>query len=157
MIRRSLLNLYMDEMAEHRVGWLMEDFPLWLFCAHHTKVKMIPEVTAVYRVLSESASHSTNDRKMLLFARSYFEIKLFFYKYHNLKSEAILRKIYSSMLTQALIYNDKTFIDAVPEGVLSWRSKMVIFINRICPLSRIILRILKVKKRLIEQNQTSKI
>lgn len=50
----------------------------------NTKIKYFAKTTSVYRVLSESASHSTDINKMKMFNRSSYEIREYFInKYGN--------------------------------------------------------------------------
>lgn len=47
--------------------WLMGDKPLWIEFAKFSKIKYYPFITARYRVLSNSASHSQDIQKMIKF------------------------------------------------------------------------------------------
>lgn len=59
--------------------WFMGDLPLWIEMAHEMKVKYIKDITAVYRVLANSASHSSNDiKKISSFYDSAYDIKSFY-------------------------------------------------------------------------------
>ena len=51
---------------------------MWLWLSHRYKVCFIDKVTSVYRVLNESASHSTNVEKKLRFILSCIDIQDFF-------------------------------------------------------------------------------
>lgn len=59
-------------------SFTMGDYPLWLEIAKISKLKYLPENTAVYRVLANSASHSADKRKQYEFHKNACEIKLFF-------------------------------------------------------------------------------
>jgi len=63
--------------------WKMSDYPLWLEAALHTKFKFLPDDTATYRVLPESASHSKDKFKNYKFFKSIYDIKFYFFKKTN--------------------------------------------------------------------------
>lgn len=76
-------------------AWKMGDYPLWLFLSHRAKIKYLDDVTSVYRMLPESASHSKNVTKMIQFSESICDIRLFFLEhfYNGEDAELIRRRI----------------------------------------------------------------
>ncbi len=58
MVRKELMTRYYEEVKPDGRGWAMGDYPMWLWFALNSKIAFQPEITAVYRVLAESASHS---------------------------------------------------------------------------------------------------
>ena len=80
VFRKDLLNSYLKEIYPQDKGWLMGDYPMWLYFAHESKVKFFDKVTSVYRVLENSASHSDNVEKSVAFGKSYWDIQNFFSK-----------------------------------------------------------------------------
>ena len=78
LFRRSFLKDYYTEVVPFAISWRMGDFPLWLFIARHCKLHFIDDVTATYRMLPESASHSKKLSANLIFLKSGFEIRNFF-------------------------------------------------------------------------------
>jgi glycosyltransferase involved in cell wall biosynthesis len=63
------------------LGFLMEDYPLWLYFAQRYKIGYLPDCTAVYRVLENSVSPRTGDPvRIYQFAQSVFDIRYFFGK-----------------------------------------------------------------------------
>lgn len=84
LIRRSL---YDEFYAKNIVSadWKMADYPLWIYLAHQSKIRCLEDITAVYRCLSHSASHSSNLRTMLDFTYSGYYISSFFAKYFERK------------------------------------------------------------------------
>ncbi|MBD5447561.1 MAG: glycosyltransferase [Treponema sp.] len=76
--RREIYEHYANEIEPEKQNWLMEDYPMWLYFAHESKVKFLNTVSAAYRVLENSASHSTDIQKKLSFAKSSYELRLFF-------------------------------------------------------------------------------
>ena len=57
--------------------WLMADYPLWLYIAYHTDIYFMNRITGEYRILENSASHSTDIRKQINFIESSLSIRLF--------------------------------------------------------------------------------
>ena len=84
-IRKTIYEDYMKDIKPPIHGWLMGDYPMWLYCMHETNVKFFDCVTGVYRILEESASHHTNIEKQILFIKSYFDIKTFFANKYDIK------------------------------------------------------------------------
>lgn len=78
LLRTNLIRSYSIDIEPSTHKWLMGDYPLWLYVAALSKVKFIPEITGVYRILKHSASHSTNLSKQIKFIINYREIALFF-------------------------------------------------------------------------------
>ncbi len=56
----------------------MGDVPLWIQLMHASKAKFLDDVTTVYRILGESASHSRNFRKKMLFGKSAVQVRRFY-------------------------------------------------------------------------------
>lgn len=85
-VRKDFLTDYRSFFRSNKLGmryWKMGDYPLWLYVCHHSKAFFIPEVTGVYRVLPNSASHSTDMQKNVDFELSALDIRDFFAKYHH--------------------------------------------------------------------------
>lgn len=78
VVRTNLYFTYKDEIHPEQQNWLMGDYPIWLWIAHKSKVKFLSYITAVYRVLRESASHSYDIEKQLIFSKSYHNIQNYF-------------------------------------------------------------------------------
>ena len=109
--RKDLLDKYQEDINPADKGWMMGDVPMWLYFTYFSKIKFIDEVTAVYRVLEESASHSFDINKQLKFVNSAYDIRYFYINKFNLDydlttyhSRAILRT-YATNLFQK--YNSK--------------------------------------------------
>lgn len=84
--RRDLYTQYINEIKPEKKGWLMGDYPLWLYISLKSKIKFFNEVTGRYRILDESASHSKDPLKILYFIQSVHIIQEFFAKYSNSKN-----------------------------------------------------------------------
>lgn len=82
--RKDLLDKYQKEIQPGNKGWLMGDYPMWLYFSHESKVKFFDKVTAVYRVLENSASHSVDVEKQFRFEKSNREIRQFYANKYNI-------------------------------------------------------------------------
>lgn len=80
--RRSLAdNINIEEWLD--AGFKIEDLPMWIEFARHTKFKYIPERTVTYRIGQISASSGGDIEKRLAFLKDVSDMKLWFYdKYH---------------------------------------------------------------------------
>ena len=78
LIRAELLWRYVDEIRPAERGWAMGDYPMWLYAAAESQVRFLPCVTGIYRILSQSASHSMSLQRQLEFYRAAIDIRLFF-------------------------------------------------------------------------------
>lgn len=84
MFRRSLYEKYIHCIKPNPL-WRMGDYPMWLFFSLNSKIHFIEKPTAVYRVLSESASHSRNMKKRLQFIKGLYLVRKDMVKYANRK------------------------------------------------------------------------
>ena len=78
LLRRNLYNQYITEIQPEQQHWKMGDYPMWLWFAHESSIKFMPEVTGVYRILTNSASHSNEFERNLCFVRSGLDIKRYY-------------------------------------------------------------------------------
>lgn len=83
VFRKDLLDKYQQEIHPSDKGWLMGDYPMWLWFSHESKIKFFDKVTAVYRVLENSASHSVDVEKQIRFEKNAEEIKCFFSNFYS--------------------------------------------------------------------------
>lgn len=78
----------------------MGDLPLWIEFANVSKIKYLPDKTAMYRVLENSASHSSNIENAIDFRKSSLEVKLFYiekFELYELKKQALM-SFYSGII-----------------------------------------------------------
>lgn len=83
LIRTEIKNSYSLEIAPETKNWKMGDKPLWLWISLHSKIKFLDDIMGVYRILPNSASHSSSFIKWLEFIINAIEIELFFINYSN--------------------------------------------------------------------------
>ena len=76
--RRSIYEQYLVEINPYEREWCMGDFPVVLYYAIKSKIHLINEITCVYRVTDNSASHSKDINKLLFFYDKADAIRYFF-------------------------------------------------------------------------------
>lgn len=81
---KEILDTYMREDALDLSDLPFGDYSLWLFASARGKAKYLPIVSAVYRILEESASHSKNLTKLVDFEESVNKCRIYFLeKYYS--------------------------------------------------------------------------
>lgn len=87
-------------------GWTMGDYPLWLWYACTSKIKYMDDITGVYRVLNQSASHSPNVETKESFVFQTFEIIRYFSNVYNKQECYDEQNLYRSLHNNAVLYGD---------------------------------------------------
>lgn len=110
MVRSSLVEKYIQYIGNipKERGWMMGDYPTWIFVMANSKAKLIPDVTAVYRVLKNSASHFTSFKKNKDFLLSTYDICFFFADKYNVSynvRKTIANNEINDLLSLAKKYN----------------------------------------------------
>lgn len=106
-LRMDFYNNYIDEIRPYEKDWKMGDYPLWLFFFANSKPHFIDEVTGVYRVLTNSASHSTSFSQRESFIISSLNMVLFFAEKYNHAHmfPAIAKRFVDICLDNAYVFN----------------------------------------------------
>ena len=108
--RRDLLSCI--DNSYHTENFKMGDYPLWLEMSRLSKIKYLHDITSVYRELENSASHSTNIQKRLLFLLNAVSIKKYFAnKYNSQNSLRYISKEYN-YLSALLAATEHKYISA---------------------------------------------
>lgn len=124
VIRRHLVDEYLREVQPQTHGWKMGDYPMWLYAAAHSKIKFLPCITGVYRILEQSMSHDRSYLKMLAFRKSTIDIRLFFLEKYGhglpagIHADQQLRYMKFDVLEKALTA-DKAGLDEAVERLKS--------------------------------------
>lgn len=84
----------------------MDDYSMWIWHAYRGKIHMIDDVTAVYRVVKNSLSHSTNYKKMHHIETERREIKMFFLTHFGIKRTDLEDKIALKCYLDTLMTTD---------------------------------------------------
>lgn len=83
MFKENTYNL-IKEKIDHKDS-LLGDLPLWLYLSCYGKIGFIDEITAVYRVLPESASQSSDVYKQIRFLEATHKVRISFLESINAK------------------------------------------------------------------------
>jgi glycosyltransferase involved in cell wall biosynthesis len=119
IIKAHLIDMYVKEINPLNKPWVMEDYPLWLWCSQNTKIKFLEFVTVKYRVLTESASHSKSYVKNKIFSVSRLEVILFFCKkYNKLLEPSLLESYYFNFVELSALQMDKKALRAISAEIL---------------------------------------
>jgi glycosyltransferase involved in cell wall biosynthesis len=81
--KTELFIRYNKEVDPINKTWKAGDLPFWIFISKSCKIKYFENVTAIYRVLNESASRSFDANKLVGFEKSILEIKKYFAQLYN--------------------------------------------------------------------------
>lgn len=113
MFRKSAINIA-EEQEYLNKKFLMGDYPKWLSLSLSGKFKYFPEVTACYRILEKSASHSTDINRQLRFLQSVYDIKQYFAEKHDV-SDKVKQQIHDSSIHNKfkLYYRNGYYKEAV--------------------------------------------
>jgi len=86
----------------------MGDLPLWIELSIKSKIKYLNDCTAVYRVLSESASHFTNIENEISFHKGALRIRLFYINKYQLTKlrKLTIKTFYSGVVKLAYEKNN---------------------------------------------------
>lgn len=93
MIRAEYLYKYYDEVNPATQKWMMGDYPLWIWISLSSKIKYLTDITAVYRHVDGSVSHSKDTRGQLLFQLNTIDIRRYFKDRYNISEDSYLRGV----------------------------------------------------------------
>jgi len=113
LIRTCNVNDYVKDIQPIHKHWLLGDYPTWLFTARISKLKLLKDITGVYRWQKESASHSSSSQKVLDFHLSVYSIKMFFVEKYNVNDNVVLKlknNHFKNIINYAVINNDHVCI-----------------------------------------------
>ena len=77
-VRMDLFKKYLNEIQPENKDWLMEDYPLNIYCFYESYIYYFSEPLGVYRVINDSLCHQVNPKKQFIFEKSVYEIRKFF-------------------------------------------------------------------------------
>mgnify|MGYP003299613147 CR=1 FL=1 len=129
IFRKDLLDKYLSEIQPRDKGWLMGDYPMWLFFSHESKMMFFDKVTTVYRVLENSASHFTDINKIVEFKKSIYEIMMFYDKYYNLSINFVWDEN-SQFVRTAFIYGKRSELLLYDKPVVRTMDKAKLFLAK---------------------------
>lgn len=120
VIRSEIYSSYSKELKKENKNWLMGDYPIWLYSSIKSKIHYLDEITGVYRICTESASHSKSLIKTYTFRCNFFQIKDQIMKklkvtLNESEYNKIMKAKYFELLPLALILNDTKCIDSAKQ------------------------------------------
>ena len=84
MFRKTLYDSYILDIPEaERSSFNVGDTPMWLHFALKSRIGVLPDVTAVYRILGNSACHFTSPLQHYSFVMKGFEVPDYFISHFN--------------------------------------------------------------------------
>jgi Glycosyltransferases involved in cell wall biogenesis len=93
MAHTQLLLEASKKLKRDQKFFIMGDYPLWLHIARKRKIGYINDITAVYRFLENSASHSKNVQSLINFEKSVMDVVKYFALINSSQqTEFIVRK-----------------------------------------------------------------
>lgn len=132
--RQELFKRFSAEIKQY---WAMGDSPLAFFFAIYSKIKFLPIVTSVYRILEKSACHFTNMEDALRFYHSGIDAIKFFVKLSG-KEELltnIIARQYNGELSIA--YKFQNYTHAHKYSNISRNDSLKIFLMKLFAKSRL--------------------
>lgn len=115
--------------------WLLGDWPLWIYLSMRGQIVLLPSITSVYRILVESASHSTDYRKLNVFRLSTYDMRLYM-AYKSMSPNETLAALANSSLVDHMLHNTP-LIERAYE-LSSNRYKFLFILNSIVPVKKIV-------------------
>jgi glycosyltransferase involved in cell wall biosynthesis len=140
--RSEYLNRYIGEVKPEEQNWLIEDYPEVLWFSLNSKVVFINEITAAYRVVSNSAVHTSNALKIEKMNASTRDIKLFFIGFTDGNREIDkIEEDYNRSLFAFYFWNDRQLAIKCYSTIAKPARKDILkcFICRVPPLWNLML------------------
>lgn len=108
VFRRELYQRYEMDVCPNNQSWKMGDYPMWLWMSYVSRVKYMPFVSGVYRVLSSSASHSVDVNQKIEFGLNTIDMLQFFNNKfdYGLKSEYFSHRKNILLLRSYAVHNE---------------------------------------------------
>lgn len=79
LLRKDLFLKFIDDIGlKQLLSWGALDTPLWLYISLKSKIKVLKDITSVYRINLNSASKFTNVHKRFNFQLKGFEVPMYF-------------------------------------------------------------------------------
>jgi glycosyltransferase involved in cell wall biosynthesis len=136
VFKKDLLN-HVDWKEINDLKLKLMDWPLWLIFSRYCKFKYIPEVTTVYRILENSASHFQIPSKQLIFFESTVIFREYFASKFSLNFDAAQAYItnYSNLVTismqKKMYYEARKYASYLPYNSFSFILKKIVCSNKL--------------------------
>lgn len=141
LYRRTVL----EKLPFHFVGkgWPLGDLPLWIEFAHETKMKYLPDITAKYRILQESASHKRDINKEIAYYQATDDVRVFYSKLYHVDYTPNLSLSYLVIMKCAFRHHNTTVAEeyyhlAKSKGVMTPKIRLFYYGTKYCIVRKII-------------------
>jgi glycosyltransferase involved in cell wall biosynthesis len=74
-VELSLVRKFIDFEEYQKLGFIMEDYPVWLELSNHTKIGYLDESLVTYRIHKKSIRNTENAAKLFEFLESTYKVK----------------------------------------------------------------------------------
>lgn len=111
LYRQGLYEQYEKDITPYDKGWMLGDYPFWLWISKVHQIKFLNEDTCVYRVLEHSASHRDDRTKRANFITSVTNIQSFFAERYNQRELVPSDKRERALLMDA--FSNKDFEEVI--------------------------------------------
>lgn len=98
LFKNSLAQEYSKLYLKNQYKLSFLDYSLWLYFSLKEKVAVLNKYTGVYRILSESASHFTQNKSWFLGRKFYNDLKFYKDNFPDLNTEMVEKAIYSKVI-----------------------------------------------------------
>lgn len=105
VIRKSI---YYDFLSSQKGDiWPLGDVPCWLYFMRFSKIKILDVTMAIYRILPESASHSSNILKRANFINGAYDCRAYYAKNYHSKSlcKKVITQKTKNLIDLFILYN----------------------------------------------------
>ena len=99
--------------------FMMQDYPLWIEFASVAKIKYLPDCTAIYRILPNSASHSEDINKEIAFTLSSYKCACYYNKIFKITDTLGKSRIYNAILKTAMLHRKTDIADKYIKEAIS--------------------------------------
>lgn len=131
LIRKDVIEEYTAAAEVSGKVWPAGDYPQWIWIAMKYDIHFIDEVTAAYRVLTESASHSKDITKLLNFQNAVYDIKSYFIQNYyggnsKLMKMAARRRCWMLFRTYMVYGKNREAFDLFTKNILCLSPKNIV-------------------------------
>ncbi|MCX6245345.1 MAG: glycosyltransferase [Bacteroidetes bacterium] len=133
-IRTALIRQHVDFNEYSRLGFPMEDYPMWLELSKHTKIGYLDESLATYRIHSKSIRNTSNFQKRYQFFLSTQAVKNYFierYGCNEIVRMKVLEGFYKKSLRYSTIQKDAQLVRAAYYWLKSQAGSNLTFIEHL--------------------------
>ena len=136
--RNDLFRKYIEEVKPLEQGWLMEDYPAWLWFSMNSKVFFMPSFLACYRCSENSISRPVDKNKQILFLENTYRIRNFYAEKYGcdvkpVESDVVWKKLMFRVLLKSYDKVKAKYLQGVLVKELSFEGiiKYIIISNKL--------------------------